>query len=607
MKWLKKTGSFVWYLLIILIFFYGLSSGPLSRIWGSLKSSDHGVLVEIARYFKNVDSLAILTMCISFGLAMGLLLLLNSWVDKGLKKLGARFPKANFVNAEWADYVIQTPIAGAILLVLFVIGSNAYVQLRSSSHRKDNVTEFTEAKPVVVLGTAKMLRSGKGVNLYYKYRIDAAIELWNAGKVKYFILSGDGVGEGHTEKYDETADMKADLLAAGVPEDKIEIDPYGLRTVDSSLRLRSEFNVGDVIYISQGFHTARAIIQSEFYGIKSESYDAKGSATGAMWRKEILQSRPALIVDVLFANMQPTVLGKDGKPIVWREEFSATKSNLHVMILIGTVLLVFISVMGYGFTRAKKGADREKAVRKFAFVSSGLSVLLIVMVWQIYETVDIKIFDEVVETVAASVGVKTEKMEKKEELKVKETIEQTQQPVAIVNASLAETTPKEKPRAVEFNTAENSTYQPVESAPATTTVAVKTETKKEDDMFNTAEGDNDLFNTSSEGSDEPAPVKKASKYSKATIYRSTTVAHEGSISIQLSDPVVVGGKTYPAGHVLEGKTLIYSNRIVIVADVDNSQIKNYEGGKEGFIIQARHQGKKGELVLSEGESITLGY
>lgn len=42
----------------------------------------------------------------------------------------------------------------------------------------------------LLLGTSPKLKSGKA-NLYFDYRIKAATELYNAGKVKYILVSGD--------------------------------------------------------------------------------------------------------------------------------------------------------------------------------------------------------------------------------------------------------------------------------------------------------------------------------------------------------------------------------------------------------------------------------
>src|SRR5579883_2424916 len=70
-------------------------------------------------------------------------------------------------------------------------------------------------RPVgLVLGCAAKLPDGRR-NLYFYYRIQAAAELYRAGKVQYLLVSGDN----HAAGYDEPTDMKNSLLQAGVPAD----------------------------------------------------------------------------------------------------------------------------------------------------------------------------------------------------------------------------------------------------------------------------------------------------------------------------------------------------------------------------------------------------
>ena len=45
-----------------------------------------------------------------------------------------------------------------------------------------------------------------GLNRYYQYRIDAAVALWQAGKVRQFVVSGSGLDK----KPHETVCMQAD-------------------------------------------------------------------------------------------------------------------------------------------------------------------------------------------------------------------------------------------------------------------------------------------------------------------------------------------------------------------------------------------------------------
>jgi SanA protein len=120
----------------------------------------------------------------------------------------------------------------------------------------------------LVLGAAPIGPEG-GPNRYFEYRLDAAAELWRAGKVKFFLVSGDN----RRPDYDEPSAMRAGLIARGVPANAIYRDFAGVRTRDSVLRAKSVFGQQRLIIVSQGFHAARAIFLA-----RSEGIDAWGLA-----------------------------------------------------------------------------------------------------------------------------------------------------------------------------------------------------------------------------------------------------------------------------------------------------------------------------------------
>lgn len=120
----------------------------------------------------------------------------------------------------------------------------------------------------LLLGTARIVR-GRYLNKFYRYRIEAAVRLYRAGKIRKIIVSGDNGRAG----YNEPADMKADLMEAGVPEAAILLDYAGFRTLDSVMRARSVFGAERFTVISQRFHCERAV-----YLARAKQLDAIGFA-----------------------------------------------------------------------------------------------------------------------------------------------------------------------------------------------------------------------------------------------------------------------------------------------------------------------------------------
>lgn len=141
-----------------------------------------------------------------------------------------------------------------ILLLIGIYGSNKLVEKTTADKIYDNTTKIPHNKVGLFLGTAKYVSNGQ-INLYYKYRIDAAVALFKAGKVKFILVSGDN----STKEYDEPSTIKKDLISKGIPANKIYLDYAGFRTLDSVVRCKEIFGQNNITIISQQFHNERAI------------------------------------------------------------------------------------------------------------------------------------------------------------------------------------------------------------------------------------------------------------------------------------------------------------------------------------------------------------
>jgi len=108
-------------------------------------------------------------------------------------------------------------------------------------------------------------------NLYFSRRIDAAAELYKAGKVDCLIVSGDN----HVKGYDEPSDMKESLVKAGVPADRIVCDYAGFRTLDTVVRAKKVFGLDSFIIVSQPDHVRRAVFTARGFGCDAYGYAAK--------------------------------------------------------------------------------------------------------------------------------------------------------------------------------------------------------------------------------------------------------------------------------------------------------------------------------------------
>lgn len=196
-------------------------------------------------------------------------------------------------------------------MFLLIVGLLVYANLKIPRDAKDylyqEVDSIPQQKAALVLGASKYIRGGHP-NPYFTYRINAAKELYDAGKVKAFVLSGDN---GH-QSYNEPEDMKNALMELGVPDSIIYLDYAGFRTLDSVVRMNEIFGQESFIVVSQPFHNERAVFLGRHYGLTVYGYNAKDVRLGRVSYKTIVRekfARVKVFIDVLI-NKQPRFLGE---------------------------------------------------------------------------------------------------------------------------------------------------------------------------------------------------------------------------------------------------------------------------------------------------------
>lgn len=160
-------------------------------------------------------------------------------------------------------------ILGGVVGVLTLLNFSL-VEQKSANNIQTALNDLPDHHVALVLGTSKYLLDGQ-VNLFYQYRIQAAWDVYRAGKAQYLLLSGDN----GTYEYNEPAMMREDLIELGVPGDRIYLDYAGFRTLDSVIRAKSIFGQSRFICISQSFHLARAIYIGRSVGIDIVGYPAR--------------------------------------------------------------------------------------------------------------------------------------------------------------------------------------------------------------------------------------------------------------------------------------------------------------------------------------------
>lgn len=162
--------------------------------------------------------------------------------------------------------VLLAPLFG-ILIIAFC---NMTVIQYSKGRVYNNVKDIPYREVGLLLGTSPTTINGR-TNIYYTYRIDAAVKLYKAKKISRILISGDG----KEKSYDEPKYMRRELIKRGIPAHKITLDKKGLRTYDSVINAKETFSLSNITVISQRFQNERAIYLAGHNDIDAIGFNAK--------------------------------------------------------------------------------------------------------------------------------------------------------------------------------------------------------------------------------------------------------------------------------------------------------------------------------------------
>lgn len=194
----------------------------------------------------------------------------------------------------------------AIFNFLLILLSYFIVETFAQKQVYDSIQEIPENRVGLILGTSKYIASGQ-LNLYFKYRIEAAVNLYKAGKIKFIVVSGDN----QTIWYNEPKQMKEELIKYGIPNEVIYLDYAGFRTLDSVVRCKEIFGQNKFTIISQEFHNKRALYIAGYSNIDAVAYNAQDveSSYDIKTKLRELLARVKVIIDLHIINKQPKFLG----------------------------------------------------------------------------------------------------------------------------------------------------------------------------------------------------------------------------------------------------------------------------------------------------------
>ncbi len=160
-------------------------------------------------------------------------------------------------------------LALCILPVLISAGRVAWW----SSGRTYDVDDVPARGVGMVLGARAQPH---GPSAFLAARLDLAADLYEQGRIRAVLVTGDG----RPEANDEPHIMRRHLEERGVPAGRIVEDPGGYDTYDSCIRARDVHGVTEMTVVTQGYHLGRAITICRALGI-----DAIGVGDTSMLRR----------------------------------------------------------------------------------------------------------------------------------------------------------------------------------------------------------------------------------------------------------------------------------------------------------------------------------
>ncbi|MBO4464291.1 MAG: YdcF family protein [Prevotella sp.] len=158
-----------------------------------------------------------------------------------------------------------------LLCIAVILVCNLLVVNNAKGKTFSEIDSIRPTEVGLLLGTTPQTHTGNLTNYFFVYRIDAAEQLYKAGKIEKILISGD---ENSLDGVDEPQCMRDSLVARGVPASAIIMDGKGYRTICSIINANKVYGLKDFIIISQEFHNERALYLAEHLGLDIENIQA---------------------------------------------------------------------------------------------------------------------------------------------------------------------------------------------------------------------------------------------------------------------------------------------------------------------------------------------
>lgn len=188
--------------------------------------------------------------------------------------------------------LLLTAVVVVITLIGALIGGSWLWVNRSSAGRVHTVAQAGSAPVALVLGAG--LTPDRTPTPFLAARLDVAMQLYRAGKVRVLLVSGDN----RTTDHNEPDAMRTYLIDHGIPAAHVVADYAGRDTYDSCVRATRIFGVTHLLVVSQGYHVPRAVALCRAAGLEAEGVGDWSMEQSEVWgsgqTRELLANVKAL-------------------------------------------------------------------------------------------------------------------------------------------------------------------------------------------------------------------------------------------------------------------------------------------------------------------------
>jgi SanA protein len=154
-----------------------------------------------------------------------------------------------------------------LVMVLAIAAINLYILHCTKGCIYNEVADVPARDVGLVMGT-DLLRFNGSTNLHFFLRSEGAVMLYQSGKAKRLLISGNSDNHG----FNEVSGIEKEILARNVPSDALISDYHGNSTWNALKQASEMYHLHQIIIVTDDFHAPRAIYLSRHFGIDAVAF-----------------------------------------------------------------------------------------------------------------------------------------------------------------------------------------------------------------------------------------------------------------------------------------------------------------------------------------------